>query len=559
MFDNKTLLDAIKELQIIDEASLDEAFSESENLKKPFEEVLLNKNLISEEDLAKFLSELQAVPYIDLSEVDIKREILFLIPEIVAKQQKIIAFKKDEKGLHVAMSDPANKAIIDFLEKKIGIPLIIYITTKRAIENKFSLYLKDIGKAFEDVISESVAKASGKKTDSVDPPIIKIVDTILSYAYENNASDVHLEPEETHSLVRFRIDGILHDIIQFSLEIYPQIVTRVKVMANLRTDERQIPQDGKITFKTENELLDVRVSTVPVKRGEKVVMRLLSEKSRQISLQSLGLSNADLVKVTNAYKKPFGMILASGPTGSGKTTTMYAILKLLNNRDINIMTIEDPIEYDLDGVNQMQVNTKADLTFATGLRSILRQDPNVILVGEIRDEETADIAVNAAMTGHLVLSTLHTNDAATAIPRLLEMNIEPFLVSSTLNVVVAQRLVRKIHLVCRVSEEINFDKYTQFIDKETLEKIFGTTQSTRVYRGKGCDLCHNSGYEGRIGIYEVMEILDNVKQAIVEKKDASTIGNIARQNGMRTMLEDGLDKVKTGDTTIEEVLRVTKA
>ena len=456
------------------------------------------------------------------------------------------------------MENPSNKAIIEFLEHKIGIDIIPYLATKRDISQSLSMYLKDIGKAFEDVIRESVEQASGKKTDSIEPPIIKIVDTILSYAYENNASDVHLEPGVTHSIVRFRIDGILHDIIEFSLDIYPQIVTRVKVMSKLRTDEKQTPQDGKITFEIDATALDIRVSTVPVKRGEKIVMRLLSEKSRRISLQSLGFSEKDLEKVTTAYKKPYGMILSTGPTGSGKTTTMYAILKLLNNRDVNIMTVEDPIEYDLEGVNQIQVNPKADLTFAAGLRSILRQDPNIILVGEIRDEETADIAINASMTGHLVLSTLHTNDAATAIPRLLDMNIEPFLLASTINAVIAQRLVRKIHEACRVSDQITVEKLTDFLDRPTIEKTFGDQQNISLYKGKGCPICHGSGYEGRIGIYEVMEINENIKQAIVDKKDSSAIHSLSLQNGMQTMLMDGLEKVKAGQTTIEELLRVTK-
>jgi len=558
MYTNQSLYTVLKEMQVIPSSQLENAYILAQNQKKLLGDALLENNLISEEDLGKLMAEMLGVPFVQLSEIAIPSETLFIIPEVVAKQQRIIAFKKDEKGLHVAMENPTNKEIIEFLQKKTGLPLIIYLTTKRDLDQTLRFYLKDIGKAFEDVMRESVEQATGKKKEDIEPPIIKIVETILTYAYENNASDVHLEPGQHAALVRFRIDGVLHDIIEFSLDIYPQIISRLMVMAKLRTDEHATPQDGKIIFTVDSVPLDIRLSIVPVERGEKIVMRLLSERSRQISLQSLGFSQDYLNKIQNAYQKPYGMILATGPTGSGKTTTMYAILKLLNHREVNIMTIEDPIEYDLEGINQIQVNTKTNLTFANGLRSILRQDPNIILVGEIRDQETADIAINSAMTGHLVFSTLHTNDAATTIPRLFDMGIEPFLISSTVNVIVGQRLIRKIHRLCRVSEDVTLASINQFIDIGTLTKIFGSAPSVRLYKGKGCPLCQNSGYEGRMGIYEIMEISPAIKQAIVDKKDALVIRNLAIQNGMKTMLEDGLDKVKQGETTIEEILRVTK-
>ncbi|MBI4084640.1 MAG: type II/IV secretion system protein [Candidatus Levybacteria bacterium] len=558
MYDSQKLYTSLKELRVIDEVSLTEAFKKAQLQQLPLGDVLLDENLISDENLGKLIAETLNVPFIHLANIEIPKEILTIVPEVIAKEQNVIAFKKDNRGLHVGMVDPTNAAIVDFLQKKLGMPVVVYLTTERDMAKTQSLYLKDITKAFEDIIQESVQEASKKKGNEFDPPIIKIVETILSYAAQNNASDVHIEPEEKKVLVRFRIDGVLHDIIELSLQIYSQIVTRIKVMAKLRTDEHQVPQDGKITFSNDSQTYDIRVSVVPLRKGEKIVMRLLSSHARQISLLNLGFSQGDLQKTKAAYEKPYGMILSTGPTGSGKTTTMYAILKLLNKREVNIMTIEDPIEYDIEGVNQIQVNPKTDLTFATGLRSILRQDPNVILVGEIRDEETADIAVNAAMTGHLVLSTLHTNDAATAIPRLFDMGIESFLVGSTVNLIIAQRLVRQIHTVCRVSEDVTRDSLMQYLDQVLVEGIFGTQEAIRLYKGKGCSLCHTSGYEGRIGIFEVLVIDDEIRQAIVDKKDAATIRNIAVKNGMKTMIVDGLEKVKQGLTTIEEILRVTK-
>lgn len=558
MYDNQTLYSSLLELHVIDDVSLRQALDDATTQQVPLGDILLERNLITDENLGKLIADLIKVSFIQLSRIKIPKDVLMTIPEVVAQQQSIVAFKKDAKGLHVAMSDPTNKETIAFLEKTTGVPIVKYYATKQDINVGLGLYLADIEKAFEQIITESVEQAKNNKESDIEPPIIRIVETIISYAYKNNASDIHLEPEETYSLVRFRIDGVLHDIIRLSHDIYPEIVMRVKVLAKLRTDEHLVPQDGKIQFPIEGKSLDIRVSIVPVLKGEKIVMRLLAERARQITLESLGFSKADLLKVTTAYKKPYGMVLATGPTGSGKTTTMYALLKLLNSREINIMTIEDPIEYDIEGVNQIQVNTKANLTFASGLRSILRQDPNVILVGEIRDAETADIAVSSAMTGHLVLSTLHTNDAATAIPRFIEMGIEPFLIGSTVNVIIAQRLVRKVHAVCKVSEEVDLTKMAVYIDPKLLAKVFGASPMIRLYKGKGCDLCHNSGFESRMGIFEVLIMDDELRNAIAMKKDSSILRSIAVKNGMQTMLEDGLEKVKQGETTLEELLRVTK-
>lgn len=526
-----------------------------------FAQAVLWYNLVSDEELGKLMADVLHVPFVVLEQKFIPREVLDIVPEVVAKNKRVIAFALDAEGVHVAMTDPRNVEMQSFLERKTGLPVRVYLAMERDMENALMLYRQEVTEAFEELILSDI-KEAGKESHETDPPIIRIVDTLISYAYQNRASDIHLEPRERDMLVRFRIDGVLHDIVKLPPELHPQIISRIKVLAKLRIDEHQTPQDGKVSFPVEgSEELDVRVSIIPTTEGEKVVLRLLSERSRQFSLTNLGLSAEALELVKAAYEKPYGMILVTGPTGCGKTTTLYSVLKLLNRRHVNIVTIEDPVEYDMEGVNQIQVNPEAALTFATGLRSILRQDPNVILVGEIRDNETADIAINLAMTGHLVLSTLHTNNAATAIPRLIDMDIEPFLIASTTNVIVAERLVRKIHAACRASEEVPSVDLSAQIGEKMFEKVFGkpaAEKSIRLYRGKGCKACHDTGYEGRSGIFEVLVLTDAIRQAIVERRDANVIEGLAIAAGMRTMFEDGLIKVQEGLTTIDEILRVTK-
>lgn len=554
-YDPKTLFQTIAELGVIDKALLDQALTESTATHVPFHDVLLNKDLIPDENLGQIFADMFSVPYIHLAQVSIPAATLTILPQEYAKTQHVVAFKKDASGIHIATSDPTNTTAKSFIEKKAGCPVTMYFSTDRDIENTLLLYAKDVTTAFNDIIAENIKKAKG--AGKTDPPIIKIVDTIISYAHHNKASDIHIEPSETTVLVRFRIDGILHDIVELPNELHEQIVSRIKVLARLRTDEHQAAQDGKIHHMVENETVDVRVSIVPVTDGEKIVMRLLSERSRQFSFTDLGLHPSDLKKVQSAYEKPYGMIIATGPTGSGKTTSMYAVLKLLNHKDVNIMTIEDPVEYDIERVNQIQVNPKTNLTFAAGLRSIVRQDPDIILVGEIRDEETAGIAINAAMTGHLVLSTLHTNDSATAIPRLIDMNIEPFLVGSTVNIIIAQRLIRKICMNCRTSVELTRDKLEKQYTKDVIDKLFDNHATIRIYQGKGCPICHATGYTGRVGIFEVLEVNDAIREAVVKREDASVVRKIAIKNGMTTMLDDGIGKVKEGITSIEEVMRST--
>lgn len=560
LLDSSVLYKTLQELGIIDNKKLQSAFEDSQSKKISLQAVLLDKDLITEDNLYKIISDIVSIPYINLRESGIDDTAFKTIPEVYARSQMVVAFKLDEKGIHIALTDPFNKQIQDFIAKKTGIKVYAYLTSENQINIALTKYKKEIKSVFNDLIKSASSKTGVKE----DPSIIKIVDVIVTYAYENFSSDIHIEPLEEKSLVRYRIDGILHDIVEFPKTLHEQIITRIKVLSKLRTDEHQSAQDGKIVYKLEAENLDIRVSIVPITNGEKVVMRILSEKSRQFSLKNLGFSDSDLVQIEESAKRPHGMILATGPTGSGKTTTLYAILKILNRRDVNIMTIEDPVEYDVEGVNQIQVNSKTELTFAKGLRSIVRQDPDIILVGEIRDEETADIAINAAMTGHMVLSTLHTNDAATSIPRLMDMNVEPFLIASTINIVVAQRLVRKICDSCRVSIEIDKKNNIQTAGYELsqselnlLDKYF-SGDKVRIYKGKGCRICHNTGYLGRIGIFEVLIINDKIKQIISSKADSSVIAKAAIDQGMKTMIENGFEKVKEGLTTIDEVLRVIK-
>jgi type II secretory ATPase GspE/PulE/Tfp pilus assembly ATPase PilB-like protein len=562
--DEQKLRATLVETKAVDQKELDAAveFAERENLS--LSESLLQKDLISDENLGKLTADLLGFPFINLKGVAIPEETLKIIPEIVAKKQKVIAFERSSEGLKVAMGDPENLEIKEFIEKKVGDEVLPHFATERDITNALALYRPDIKEEFADIIASAEKQAEGlEKTEA---PVRKIVETIIEYGYQNRASDIHIEPHDEESVIRFRVDGVLHDVAKISKAIHPQVATLIKVMARLRTDEHLAAQDGKITYELEGEDLDIRVSIVPITEGEKIVMRLLSERARQFDLESLGLLGEDFKKVNGAIEKPYGMILAVGPTGCGKTTTLYAILKILNQRDVNISTIEDPVEYDIEGVNQIQVNPKTELTFAKGLRSIVRQDPDIILVGEVRDEETASIAVNSAMTGHLVLSTLHTNDAATTLPRLLDMKIKPFLVSSTINIIIAQRLVRKICQKCRVSKELKVENgklkgsnyQLSTINYQLLQKHFGDKEAIRIYHGKGCKVCQGTGYCGRVGIFEVLLMDDDIRQSVIEQKDSSTIQELAVKKGMTTMLDDGLQKVARGITTIEEVLRVVK-
>lgn len=528
---------------------------------QPLLEVILDRGLVSDEDLGKLLADEFGFPFIRLSKHKINKEILEVVPEIVAKRQSIIVFDRTKEGLKVAMGNPQNLEIREFIERKTGEKVIPFFATDEDIEEAFKHYKKGIKEELDTLLGKTIMECKDKLElpEGLKLPVIKIVDLILNYGYENRASDIHIEPYQEKTILRYRIDGVLHDIVELPKFCQDFLTSRIKILAKLRTDIHEMPQDGHFTFSVPKEKIDVRVSVVPIEEGEKVVMRLLSERARRFDLEDLGIESRDLKILKENMRKSWGMILAVGPTGCGKTTTLYGMLKILNKREVNIMTIEDPIEYDIEGINQIQVNTKTNLTFANGLRSIIRQDPDIIMVGEIRDEETAKLAVNAALTGHLVLSTFHAIDSSTALPRLLDMSLEPFLVTSCLNVAIAQRLVRKICPKCIESYEASFSEISRLLGEQLALKLPKTKENkVRLFRGRGCSLCQNTGYLGRIGIFEILEMSEPIAKLVQERAPAFKIRETAAKLGMRTMIEDGLKKVENGITTIEEVLGAVK-
>ncbi|MBI4079245.1 MAG: type II/IV secretion system protein [Candidatus Levybacteria bacterium] len=553
---NDELKTILTQNKILDEKKFEDLIRFSRNTNATLVDALVEKEIITDDALGQLIASFLRLPFINLSKLSIPEDALTIIPENVARKQKVIIFAKDDNGIKLAMADPRNTEIQQMIAKKTEQNVFVYYSTERDIYNTLRIYRRDFQKTFDRLLKEESGILDAQTLEHA--PVAKIVDLIIDYAYQDKSSDIHIEPQEKNSLIRFRIDGILHDIAYVPKALHDQIITRIKVLSRLRTDEHLAPQDGKMHMQLEEEDLDIRVSIIPVVEGEKTVLRLLASRFRQFSLLNLGMTEMDLHKMVRAYSKSYGMILSTGPTGSGKTTSIYAILKILNSREKNITTIEDPVEYRIKGVNQIHVNTKTDLTFASGLRSILRQDPNIVFVGEIRDSETAGIAVNAALTGHLVLSTLHTNDAATALPRLTDMKVEPFLVASTVNVIVAQRLIRKICDFCKTQYTIATVELEKNIPKEMLVKHFGNQEVTSVYKGAGCKSCHFTGYAQRIGIFEVLEVTKDIRKLIVAKNDSDVIAKAAALEGMTTMFDDGLQKVARGITTLEEVLRVTK-
>ena len=557
----KVLQKILVDPRIISQQDFSLAKKIAQEKKENLLEIIVEQRFITDEELGRLISDYIGFPFVNLRKTKIKRDVLYIIPEIVSRKHKAIVFERTKEGIKIALINPEDLEIREFIERKTGEKVIPYYATEQDIRESFKYYKRDIKEEFKEIIQKSLQELEKSKEKSTKEPlpIIKAVDVILQYGYDNRASDIHIEPYEKKTLVRYRIDGILHDVLEPPKIIHDFLISRVKILSELRTDVHDAAQDGHFSFETQAEKVDVRVSIVPVEKGEKVVLRLLSERARRFALEDLGLESQELEVIHRNIKKPFGMILVSGPTGCGKTTTLYAILKILNVREVNICTIEDPIEYDIEGINQIQVNPKTGLTFTKGLRAIIRQDPNIIMIGEIRDEETASLAVNSAMTGHLVLSTFHATDAATALTRFLDMKIEPFLLSTCLSLVVSQRLVRKICLKCIESYEIPFSQALKFLGEEFASKFPKTKENkVRLFRGKGCDLCQHTGYLGRIGIFEVLEIKESIKNLIMKKANAFGILAEARKFGMRTMGEDGVLKIGKGITSLEEVLRAIR-
>jgi type IV pilus assembly protein PilB len=539
---------------------LEDASKIASESDRHIEDVLIEKDLIKDEQLGQLVAIEFGFKFANLSREGVDRELMRLVPEMVARSRGVIAFARDAGGVRVGMVDPLDDEIIHFLEKRIGEKIIPVVITEKDLHNALALYEDSIGDIFKNILKQLDDQLLPR--DKRDELTVTAVDTLLQYGNQNKASDVHIEPFRSKILVRFRIDGVLHDVLEIPKKMADSILTRIKILSGMRTDEHRAAQDGKMQFTADGEQVDVRVSIVPVTLGENIVMRLLSAKNRRFNLTDLGLEDKDLERVNHNIGHPHGMILVTGPTGSGKTTTIYAILKILNTREVHISTIEDPVEYDIEGISQIQVNVRTNLTFAKGLRAIVRQDPDIIMVGEIRDQETAGIAVNSAMTGHLVLSTLHANDAATTLPRLLDMGIEPFLVSSTVNVIIAQRLVRKICDKCRASyalseREKNLIAHDERL-KGALEKHgMKDLKKARFYAGSGCDACSKTGYAGRVGIFEVLEMSDEIRSLVASRSSSGDIIKKAVEGGMTTMLEDGMGKVLRGVVTLGEVLQAT--
>jgi len=536
--------------------SFDEAVKFSDDTGRSLFTTLEERGLATNEQLGRLEAQFLKLPFIVLSKTPITEEVFNTLPERLARKLRVVVFARDAASIKLAMANPFQKEIPEMLAKKTGAKVEIYYATKTDVQNCLQLFKRDLQKSIDILLAEDIGHRPGSVDD---PPVAKIVDLLLDTAYEEKASDVHIEPQEDHSIVRFRLDGMLHAVLRVSKSLHDRMITRIKVLSYLRTDEHLSAQDGKMKVQMGEERLDIRVSIVPIAEGEKAVMRLLSSRARQLTLTDLGMTQTDLDKVNRAFTKSFGMILSTGPTGSGKTTSIYSILKILNTPEKNITTVEDPVEYRIMGANQIQVNAKTNLTFANGLRSILRQDPNVIFVGEIRDSETAGIAVNAALTGHLVLSTLHTNDAATALPRLTDMKVEPFLVASTVTVIIAQRLVRKNCEHCKTATKMQLSDLEKYFPAEIIKRNFPKTTAVTIFKGQGCKVCRSSGYSGRVGLFEVLEVTPRVRKLIVEKADSDIISKAAIADGMKTMVDDGLAKITQGVTTLEEVLRVTKA
>jgi len=506
---------------------------------------LLSNDLISNDILGQAAAEFFKVEYADLNSNQPSREQVLKIPEDVARKFRLILFKEDKKGNVVATDNPGQKGALAAASQALKTKKVrLAYSLPEDINIAFVHYRKTLDTRFNEII---------KSEQRVAP---EIIDEIIKDALTFHASDIHFEPQEKEAVIRFRVDGVLQEAGRVSKEYYENILNRIKVQANLRIDEHFAAQDGAIRIKDNDRQVDMRISVAPTVDGEKVVIRLLAQYVRGFTLADLGLSPSHQEEVNKVARKPFGMILVTGPTGSGKTTTSYALLKLLNRPEVNITTIEDPVEYKITEANQIQVNSQKGLTFAKGLRSIVRQDPDIILVGEIRDNETAEIAVNAALTGHLLLSTFHANNAATAIPRLLDMGIEPFLLASTLEAVVAQRLVRKICDDCRFSYSEKFINIEKLIPDA--KRYFGDKKEVTLYKGKGCSACGNVGYKGRTAIFEVISISPEMENLILQNPSNQQVWELAKKQGVRSFFEDGIDRVKGGVTSLEELLRVAE-
>lgn len=566
--------------------------------KKPLQDLAVKNNLITEKDLTKLYADEIEIPFVELIAKEIKLDVLKLLPERIARQYNAVVFDVDGKdSKQVAMQDPDDIQALNFLQKLLGNNLKVYITTSSLIQTALDQYRGNINSELTKVIDIGAEADEDEEVSeedlAEDSPVAQTVNILIEYGVQAGASDIHIEPREDFVVIRYRIDGLLREANKLPRKLLGALVSRIKILSNLKIDEKRAPQDGRFKVEVSGQIYALRVSTLPILDGEKVVMRILNESTKPANFTELGFWGKALADLQHAIIQPHGMVLVTGPTGSGKSTTLFSVLSVLNTPNVNISTVEDPIEYHIIGANQTQVNPLAGMTFTNGLRALLRQDPNIIMVGEIRDKETADLAVQASLTGHLVFSTLHTSNAATCLPRLLDMGVEPFLIASTVRVVVAQRLVRRLCLDCRVPfkpdalimkqlinsfgidknggikrmNELEANALSDGIGKQNRPKKAGnsdelsstTTAIDRLWKAKddGCDSCNHNGYKGRIGIYEVLTNSPAVQKLIVSSSPSEDIEKMAVQEDMLSMQLDGFIKSLRGETTIEEVLRVT--
>ena len=577
--EEKQLREFIADSGLVSKADLDSTTTEADQKKLSLGTVLVTSGKITDDDLRKVQAYILGIPFVDLKGQKLPFDVLSMIPEPIARNHNIVAFKNDQTSLEVAMLDTDDLAAIDFIKKKVHLKILPRLTDKESLKSALLQYQKSLKAEFGDIIQKETdavksfvdmasvdSNTKDLKKMAEDLPVVRIVDTFLKHAILQNASDIHIETLETEVLIRYRIDGILHDTMTLPKNAGDSITARIKVLSNLKLDEKRLPQDGRFKVEVNNEKVSFRVSILPTFFGEKVVMRLLREGASGFSLEGLGFHGDSLEKIHYGMKQRTGMILTTGPTGSGKTTTLYTILDILNTPEVNISTVEDPIEYQMPRVNQTQVKPEIGFTFGSGLRTLVRQDPDIIMVGEIRDNETAGLAVNASLTGHLVLSTLHTNSAAGAIPRLLDMKVEPFLIVSTVNVIIAQRLVRKLYqnkekyflnkeALATLSKSVNLDRVLQSLKEEKILPAAATWEKVPFYKPVFSAECKD-GYSSRIGIHETLRVTLPIKELIIRGATANDIEIQARKDGMLTMLEDGIFKCVQGITTIEEVFRV---
>lgn len=570
----------ILDSELVSKDDFDEAQKKADETGKDVGDILVESGKISDDDLRRLHAYILGVPFVNLEQEKIDPKILSVIPEPVARNHNIVSYRLEGDTLEVAMLDPEDLEAIDFIKKKAGLKIKPRLTSRASITNVLRQYQKSLEAEFGEIIKKeagTIQPLSAEEGTSLSEddlkkaaeelPVVRIVETLLRHAITQHASDIHAEPAEKEVLIRYRIDGILRDAMVLPKQIAPGIIARIKVMANLKLDEHRLPQDGRFRIETAEEKVSFRVSILPVFDGEKAVLRLLPENAKGFTLEQLGFRGEGLERIEKGIRKPTGMILATGPTGSGKTTTLYTVIEILNTPAVNISTVEDPIEYRMPRINQSQVRPDIGFSFANGLRSLLRQDPDILMVGEIRDNETASLAVNAALTGHLVLSTLHTNSAAGALPRLLEMKVEPFLISSTVNVIIAQRLVRRLcknekpyiltaDEIRSFGQSIDPDRILEVLRKEKIVKPKDSWKDIKFYRPIPSADCPD-GYKDRVGIHEVLEMSETIKEMTVRMATSDEIERQARKEGMVTMFEDGIIKAAQGITSVEEILRVT--